>query len=883
MQQATEFLRAFVFDGGMLQLTIGHPEYGTPQFLPDAPTFTAPDDGIVRHDVFFGPAMRLTEGTEKVDVLGTVMLWVDADDPSRPVPTLPPTAVVMSGHGYHLYWQLAEPLLDVSYIEKLNKLLAVDIPTADKSCWNANRILRVPMTSNMKDPSEPITVELVEWHPDRVYTTNDVEVISNLPEKVRKRIQTGSQQGFRSRSERDWSVVKSLVGNGATDVLILAIFDGHKIGDKHQDVSTPSHYLERTIAKARESTITVKEPEPKKVRPKRDAPVLDIPTKSGDDEDGGDDEDEPKGKSTGAKGGGRGRVPLTIVEKDDGYYMVGNVVRRVSTFTLTPKVLLDGSVFGAKDALVCDVHASGHTWHDITFSRSAFTSTGSFDREAPVAEWQWIGSDNDVRLLLPFLLDKMREAGAPRIAATPVMGVHYVAGKPYFVGDSYTLSAHEAWSGTDAPIVWLPTNREHPVLHEDVGVEDYDLQHVRDLLPGVNEPAPTWIMIGWYAAACMKPWLEARNYRYPILNVAGTKGSGKTTLIQRIFMPLFGQQEPKSYDAGTTKFVQLALLGSSNDIPIAFSEFRYDAVEKFIRTILMSYDTGHDPRGKADQTTVDYPLSAPFSVDGEDIISDAAAQERIVLARLRPDTVAEGGMAYSTFQRLRASLPKGFGNAFVQRCLAAMEDGTAATMLKEAHDFMFESYPSKLPDRVRNNYTVVLFGTMMFCKFVGLPFISADVFRPSIGDVVNMESGRGRTQVDDFAESIINALGGVVPFKWDYDHATKVVYIQLTPAHSWWLRGRRQQGRGALEKDAIRTQLKESVYSTDSKVIDGTYMWGIDLTRAQEVGLDVPAFMNVREFRMKFPGDNNGRSASSKPDGRAQPLITDVRSKPNRN
>lgn len=832
MQEATEFLSRFVLDDGLLQVCVGSP--GNARWFPMAPTFEAPEEGVL-NDVYFGPAQRAREGSEKIDVLGTRVLWADVDDPVYPEPTFPPSAIVFSGHGFHLYWYLEEPVFDTDRIELLNKVLIADVPTADRACWNANRLMRVPMTTNTgKGDEEPTQVEL-RHTTSIMYSVGDIEVLAVLDDIVRRRIRTGTMQGYHSRSERDWGVIKQLVQAGAEDSLIELLFEEMPIGDKVRDKGTSKQYLAHTIAKVREEHAA--RPEPKQKT-----------TGTGT----GTDDGNPK-KATRARAVGAAQAPVSVVEKEDGYYMSGVTSRRVSTFTLTPKVLLDGSAFQSKDAIVCDVHANGYIWPDITFSRGAFTSVSALDKETPVAAWQWLGHDGDVRLLLPYLIDRLRENGLPKLAATPTMGLHMIKGLPYFVGDKTTIGRDAVWSGSEGPIVWLPTNREHPRIFTECGVTPDDMAVVRTLLPMLNEPTPVWTMIGWYAAACLKPWIEAQGLRFPILNVAGTKGSGKTTLIQRVFMPLFGQSDPRSYDAGTTRFVTLALLGGSNAIPVAFSEFRYDAVEKFIRTILMAYDTGHDPRGRSDQSTQDYPMSAPFSVDGEDVITDPAGQERIVLARLRPSTISEGTAAYGAFRALTGNIPRGFGAAHIQACLSRVHDGTATAMLDDAKIMMAQAFPATLPDRVRNNYTVALFGTHLFCTFTGLDvYIDPKLFIESVKDLVNLETGRGRTQVDDFVESVVNGLSGVIPFKATYDAAGKIVWFQLAPAHNWWIRNRRQQGRSALERDAIKTQLREAPYSVDPKVIDATYMHGISLASANEVGLDVPTSLNLKEFKMLF-------------------------------
>jgi hypothetical protein len=800
-----EFLKQFLF-GGLIEVAIGKP--ANRRFL------SAVEPLPTDTDVFFGPAMRKTPGGEKTDVLGSRALWVDVDDPAKPLFTMPPSAVVFSGHGWHLYWFLKEPLLDLEQLETLNKLLAQDVQNGDPACWNCNRVLRVPGSMNTKSDPVPVTTKI--FTPNLVYSPDDFRILESLNKAERHRIRTGDVRGFRSRSERDWQIVTALTAAGAEDSLIERIFNNQPCGDKHRQ--SEATYLSHTISKVREK-----------------GPVHGRATTAATD------------------------IVTGLEERDDGYYIVTRRgQRRISTFVIEPTLLLDGTSFEAEDAIVGSVAASGYKWPDKTFSRSAFTSVAKMDKETPTAAWQFLGHDDDLRLLLPYLLERLQTKGLPKVSATPTMGLHVVKGRYVFVGDKQVLGAEQLWEGFKGPIAWLPSKKEHPEL-EFTAVPEV-ARDVGYFLPRLNVPDVIWPLIGWYAASCMKPWFEAHQYRFPILNVAGTKGSGKTTIIQRVFMPAFGQTECKSYDANTTRFVVLALLGSSNAVPVAFSEFRYDSAEKFIRYVLLAYDTGHDPRGRSDQTTIDYPLSAPFSIDGEDLVEDPAARERVVVAFLKRSDVAEGTECFVAYEELEDKSTElehfaldGFAGYYIQECLKRIEDGRALKMLYAAKSSMFEAFPARMPDRVRSNHIVAYFGALMFCDITGIEPPNASVMSKSINSVYDVGSEHSRTLIDSMVEDIVNSCsGGSTSFKWVYGKSENVLYFQLASAHSWWMASRRRQGRGALERDAIRAQLKEAPYTLDAKVLNSTWMYGIDLTKAQQAGLDIPNMMNVQEITVRL-------------------------------
>lgn len=786
------FLKDFLFDqSGFIAVATMQPEIQYTYL--DTATIEQPLPLAMNQDLYFGPAERKNKGNEKTDVLGSMTLWVDVDEAAQLQTTLPPSVTVLSGHGWHLYYYLDKPLTDIDEIERLNKILARDVVGGDVACWNVNRILRVPGTINNKIPVAPIAVELNVYHPELRYTPGEIEVIGKLSKATRHHIRTGDSRGFRSRSERDWAIIRGLFHAGASDSLIIRIFDVQPCGDKHR---ANEAYLAHTMEQAR----TAKPETP-------------------------------------------------IVEGEDGWYVEGAKGRRkISTFTFEPHLLLDGTPFKAEDALVGTVRASSHNWEQVTFGRAAFTNVGRMDKQTPIAAWQFLGNDSELRQLLPYLLSKLQDQGMPRVVATPSLGLHYVKGKPYFVTDRYVLGADVMWQDFAGPIAWLPNQREHPTydftLEEDIAAAK--------ILPTLHEPSVIWLMIGWYTASIIKPWLEAQTYRFPILDVVGTKGSGKTTLIERVFMPMLNQTDPKSYNAVTTRFVALAVLGSSNACPVSFSEFRYDAAEKFIRYVLLAYDTGHDPRGRADQTTVDYALSAPFSIDGEDLVEDAAARERIVVAFLHPKSVKEGSEYYEAFQKVRYA-PLHIGTALVWTALRLIESGDMLRLLQESRQAIMDAFPQSLPDRVRNNHIVVALGIKLWCSVVGVPIPDWQVLERSITSVFNLKAGHTPTAADAMVEEIVNTCARSHEyFKWYWDDVAKVLYFQLTAAHSWWLAARRRQGRGTLERDALSAQLLEAAYIIPPKMVESVWMYGIDLVKAQAQGLDIPSEISSKQITVHF-------------------------------
>jgi hypothetical protein len=147
------------------------------------------------HDVYLGVALRLGESGTKDGVSRLLALHADldikgeytAESRRRQLQDLPhpPSMRVCSGGGWHLYWLLERPAVDerdLGRCEQAMRGLAEKLngdPVHDRS-----RILRVPGTFNHKLDT-PRPVSLVEHHPDRRYTLDQLEEMTGTAQEVK--------------------------------------------------------------------------------------------------------------------------------------------------------------------------------------------------------------------------------------------------------------------------------------------------------------------------------------------------------------------------------------------------------------------------------------------------------------------------------------------------------------------------------------------------------------------------------------------------------------------------------------------------------------------------------------------------------------------------
>jgi hypothetical protein len=120
---------------------------------------------------------------------------------------LPPSAIVNSGHGLHVYWRLKEALVinivdgveTIERVEAALKLLA-DLCGGDMRVTEVARLMRLPQTHNSKN-GEWLPVEVIEQHDSRAYELDDLEeVLATVSPIVLRKVRPQQQADSESNS-----------------------------------------------------------------------------------------------------------------------------------------------------------------------------------------------------------------------------------------------------------------------------------------------------------------------------------------------------------------------------------------------------------------------------------------------------------------------------------------------------------------------------------------------------------------------------------------------------------------------------------------------------------------------------------------------------------
>ena len=205
--QAAALLDALRFDRGLIQVKCIKPESETRMFWRKSPADLLANwsdlDQVNRqgYSVYFGAGTFKTKSGTKANLawLWTVHADLDAKDfvanpddwqDGMPIaasmldnmpPSLHPSVVVDTGHGFHAYWPLADPVEatpeNIARVEAVNRAL-VSYLGADKASVDASRVLRLPGFQNVKDPAAPYPVVLLGDVSPRRFTLDDFTPIT---------------------------------------------------------------------------------------------------------------------------------------------------------------------------------------------------------------------------------------------------------------------------------------------------------------------------------------------------------------------------------------------------------------------------------------------------------------------------------------------------------------------------------------------------------------------------------------------------------------------------------------------------------------------------------------------------------------------------------
>lgn len=168
-----------------------------------------------------------------------------------------------------------------------------------------------------------------------------------------------------------------------------------------------------------------------------------------------------------------------------------------------------------------------------------------------------------------------------------------------------------------------------------------------DNLLKINSSKNVAKLLGWFACAALTQIIRAKFNRFPICQVFGQAGAGKSMTLILLNHMYYNVHTPRQISvAGQTQYPLIIAVASSASIPVVFEEVKPRQLKKELKDLLQSIfrsnytadllSRGSLGRDKAvrEPTVTDFANAAPIVFVGEAIEDQAAILERCVVVAL---------------------------------------------------------------------------------------------------------------------------------------------------------------------------------------------------------------------------------------------------------
>ncbi len=402
-----------------------------------------------------------------------------------------------------------------------------------------------------------------------------------------------------------------------------------------------------------------------------------------------------------------------VFEYEGKYFRAkGDSVYPITNFVIRPAEMILGD---DETQMTADfVTSRGETFR-LTFMTTVFDTQQKFKNllNSRTIALGWFGSDGDLELLKAYVYE-MDWAVKTGVKA---LGIYEHEGRYVFVTSDQAMDA----KGQPVDnIIQLEKNVsiETGILNTDPLAKE-TLRELGLWLMSYNEPAKTISILAWTTGCFLKPHLHSEGIKFPHLFLIGEAGSGKSTTMERVILPVFSTGKV-SASTQVTAFTLMKDSASSNMVPQPLDEFKPSKMDNIRLNALVNhfrdvYDGHNGERGRADQTKVVYKLLAPLVVAGEESAEESAVRERTIelLFSKKDLKKPEHRLSFNRLTMNENALGD-FGRALLLTALSVRPDEAAAW-----HKEGLEKFTQELPSRVLNNLSCCYCGLMLLKKLCG--------------------------------------------------------------------------------------------------------------------------------------------------------------------
>lgn len=428
------------------------------------------------------------------------------------------------------------------------------------------------------------------------------------------------------------------------------------------------------------------------------------------------------------------------VQEGLGYYYVevitakGRRQENISSFSLSLRRIL---VVGNKRLVQCDIIlTNGETVvADHIFDAKAWITRRSFnDALSFDPRLRFTGKDDEVMGVLACVMQ--REGDVPTAFGVTSIGYHELPTGPRWVWGRGALAPDGIMDSPDV-FFWNSSGATHldggiveRINYGSLPVESDTRELLRKTLPLLFSVYRTSTALGvaaWFFACPFASRLRKILGHFPHLLLWGGPGSGKTTLILRVFWPLMGVGDPAgrpahAFACNDTKFMLLKKLGSTNGVPIYFDEYKSDmgqlAQQNFERVLRSAYAGETVERGRSDLSTQTFMLEAPVVFTGEQQPEDPALQERTICFATEKNLIGVGNDMHRALVELTRLPLQELALPFIQWTLTQdpnrflFEAREVLATLQEPDEHGIAQVP-QCAARIHDSMLVVLFGAIV--------------------------------------------------------------------------------------------------------------------------------------------------------------------------
>ncbi len=385
----------------------------------------------------------------------------------------------------------------------------------------------------------------------------------------------------------------------------------------------------------------------------------------------------------------------------------GDTTYPITNFVFKPVEMI---VSDDETQLTADLVTVRGEVYRLTFMTADFANQQKFKNllNKNTISLSYLGGDGDLELLKGYVSELKWE----KKRGVKAMGIYSHEGRLVFVSKD---GAIESGGLSVENIVQLEKYKsiESGILCCDALTKD-KLLELGKILMSYNEPAKAISIIAWAAGCFIKEHLRVEGIKFPHLFLIGEAGSGKSTTLERVLLPIFSESRVIAATQ-VTAFTLMKESASSNLIPLPLDEFKPSKMDRVKISTLYnhfrdSYDGHEGVRGRADLSVVTYDLAAPLIVAGEESADEAAIRERsIELLFSKKDLKnTEHRMAFNRILS-RAAVLSDFGRTLLNTALR-ISSSTVEKWYTEGRT----QFNSDLPSRIVSN---------LACCYAGLKLL----------------------------------------------------------------------------------------------------------------------------------------------------------------